>query len=283
VEVTSDDTHNNKQTEKLEIEDSNQVGHVVLILDEAMQALPWETLPCLRKHSCSRVPGLAVLLNLLLLHGRSDSEPVVAAPSKTSGHVESSKKNSLISLARCWYAVDPDDNLHRTRSTMMTFLEPYATKWRWRGYVGERPPDDMIRENHESSELFLYCGHGSGEKLFGKSNKLRKLRCPAAMLWGCSSGALIKNGIHDPYGASVSYLLSGAPWVVGNLWDVTDKDIDKLSVQCMENLFNEESNRKFGNSISQSLSYSRNVCKMKSAVGSAPVVYGLPVGVNPVS
>lgn len=30
---------------------------------------------------------------------------------------------------------------------------------------------DVCRKFHESSELFVYCGHGSGEKLFDKGNK----------------------------------------------------------------------------------------------------------------
>lgn len=131
-------------------------------------------------------------------------------------------------------------------------------------------------------------------------NRLRKLRCPAAMLWGCSSGALSSNGVHDPMGTSIAYLLGGAPFVIGNLWDVTDKDIDKLSVRCMASIFDEMHEEGKGDeeeegdeaaavkcrrgigvvSISSSLSLSRGVCKLKAAVGFAPVMYGLPVGVD---
>ena len=105
------------------------------------------------------------------------------------------------------------------------------------------------------------------------------------MLWGCSSGALASNGVHDPVGTSISYLLGGAPFVIGNLWDVTDKDIDKLSVRCMSNIFDGESGDDEKDekgecdvlSISRSLSLSRGVCKLKAAVGFAAVMYGLPV------
>ena len=39
-----------------------------------------------------------------------------------------------------------------------------------------------------------------------------------------------------------SYLAAGAPAVVGTLWDVTDKDIDRWSLDCLERwgLFEEE-------------------------------------------
>lgn len=137
------------------------------------------------------------------------------------------------------------------------------------------------------------------------------------MLWGCSSGALTSSGVHDPSGTCLSYLLGGAPFVIGNLWDVTDRDIDKLSVQCMSSIFEvkvdvdvdmevkikgrtqkrgpeRSSNRNTRNggggagveagavsvSVSSSLSWSRGACKLKAAVGYAPVMYGLPVVVD---
>lgn len=96
----------------------------------------------------------------------------------------------------------------------------------------------------------------------------------------------MRNGMHDPVGASVSYLLSGAPWVIGNLWDVTDRDIDRLSVSCMQKVFDDSDEaeseiEKCGRlNVSLSLCDSRDVCKLKSAVGSAAVMYGLPVGVK---
>lgn len=93
---------------------------------------------------------------------------------------------------------------------------------------------------------------------------------------------LTKYGMHDPIGVPITYLLNGAPWIIGNLWDVTDKDIDRLSVVCMENIFKDEKNEENANNsnISRSLNQSRNVCKLKCAVGSAPVMYGIPIVID---
>lgn len=92
----------------------------------------------------------------------------------------------------------------------------------------------------------------------------------------------------------VNYIIGGAGYVIANLWDVTDKDIDKLSIHCMEKLFTARpgaspltagsvddtltDGRVNGPYISpaEALTASRDVCKLKNAVGSAPVVYGLP-------
>ena len=110
------------------------------------------------------------------------------------------------------------------------------------------------------------------------------------MCRGCSSGVLEVNGVHDPVGVPIEYLISGAPWVIGNLWDVTDRDLDRLSITCMEKAFNESDSESGSevllhgvrvNSVALSLVASRDVCKQAYAVGCAPVMYGLPICINP--
>jgi len=63
---------------------------------------------------------------------------------------------------------------------------------------------------------------------------------------GCSSGRLTSvnstgdrfdnhNRIHyEPEGVALSYLCAGAPCIVSNLWDVTDRDIDRFFLHFME-------------------------------------------------
>ena len=103
----------------------------------------------------------------------------------------------------------------------------------------------------------------------------------------------------------MNYIMGGAGYVIANLWDVTDKDIDKLSIHCMQKLFtvsrgydaaaepvsavggtlpdsrvndpNPDSDPDRCYSVAEALTASRDVCKLKHAVGSAPVVYGLPL------
>jgi separase len=61
----------------------------------------------------------------------------------------------------------------------------------------------------------------------------------SVVLMGCSSGRLVSINrkhsesieqiplFYEPEGVALSYLCAGAPCVVGNLWDVTDNDIDR--------------------------------------------------------
>ena len=101
----------------------------------------------------------------------------------------------------------------------------------------------------------MYFGHGGAQVCLSRrrveelidsrvSSRLDKAEtkssCNATvLLMGCSSGRLISinrktsNSIeetplyYEPEGIALSYLCAGAPCVVGNLWDVTDNDIDR--------------------------------------------------------
>jgi separase len=128
--------------------------------------------------------------------------------------------------------------------------------------------------------MFIYCGHGGGE-VACDAYRMRKYSCPAALLWGCSSGHLVVNGVYDPTGLSLAYLVGGSPFLVGNLWDVTDRDLDRLSIECMRVFLNSPgSGSASGKALSAALSSARGVCKMTHAVGSAPVLYGLPLSIS---
>jgi separase len=95
------------------------------------------------------------------------------------------------------------------------------------------------------------------------------------MLWGCSSGALREQGDFDRVGTALHYMVGGCPSLTANLWDVTDRDIDRLC----ENVFNRMGvgPQPTGNeSTAAAVNASRGVCKLGYLTGAAPVVYGIP-------
>lgn len=59
--------------------------------------------------------------------------------------------------------------------------------------------------------------------------------------------------------------------MVGNLWDVTDKDIDKFLDSTLNMWLNNEI------TITEAVVESRNVTKLKYLNGAAPVIYGIPM------
>ena len=70
--------------------------------------------------------------------------------------------------------------------------------------------------------------------------------CAATFLMGCSSGSLTLNGSYIPQGTPLSYLLAGSPVIVANLWEVTDKDIDRFGKAMLDAWLRERSSPSLG-------------------------------------
>lgn len=72
---------------------------------------------------------------------------------------------------------------------------------------------------------------------------------------------------------------------MANLWDVTDRDIDKFTQGVFDRLrlipdnvkqCSPENGEMPGTSIVAAIAQSRQLCKLKYLTGAAPVVYGIP-------
>ena len=94
-------------------------------------------------------------------------------------------------------------------------------------------------------------------------------------------------GEFDRIGTPNNYMMAGCPSLVANLWDVTDRDIDKFAQSVFDKLRLEpgeigqwqkgQRNAKDGKvSIVAAVAQSRDVCKLKYLTGAAVVVYGIP-------
>ena len=71
--------------------------------------------------------------------------------------------------------------------------------------------------------------------------------------------------------------MAGSPLAIGNLWDVTDKDIDRFAKSVLEKCLEEEEEEEGGGTLSaQSIMRGRKACKLTSLTGMAMVYYGLP-------
>lgn len=136
------------------------------------------------------------------------------------------------------------------------------------GEAGKVPTAKELVLALQNHDLFLYFGHGSGmstllpnvqykftlmlflclflvcciagmQYIPGKEiHKLEK--CAAMLLMGCSSGSLTYRGSYAPRGAPLSYLFAGSPAVIANLWEVTDKDIDRFGKAMLKSWLQEE-------------------------------------------
>ncbi|KAK7412084.1 hypothetical protein VNO78_03531 [Psophocarpus tetragonolobus] len=197
----------------LEVDDSMTREPIILVLDYEVQMLPWENLPILRNQEVYRMPSVSCI-SAVLQKGRNHKEQLGRNLSPFP----------LIDPLDAFYLLNPDGDLSGTQIE----FENYFKDQNLEGKAGSRPTIKELASALESHDLFIYFGHGSGGQYIPR-HEIQKLdKCAATLLMGCSSGSLTLPGQYAPQGIPLSYLLAGSPAIVGNLWEVTDKDIDRF-------------------------------------------------------
>ncbi|KAI9061528.1 hypothetical protein FKP32DRAFT_1654199 [Trametes sanguinea] len=251
-------------------------SHIFLVLDKNVQGIPWESLPVLRGKSVSRIPSIDFLIDRLeFSHWRKweDGRPQEGLVDRAS-----------VDPRRAYFVLNPSGDLKGTEGRFADWLKGMKSVG-WDGVIGHAPSEQQFIDALTNRDLMIYFGHGGAEQYI-RSHKIRHLpRCAAAMLWGCSSGVLKYMGDFDRTGTPYHYMLAGCPTLVANLWDVTDRDIDKFSQSVFDDLrLDAESVKQWraddaGSgrmSIVTAVAKARESCKLKYLTGAAPVVYGIP-------
>ncbi|EGG06631.1 uncharacterized protein MELLADRAFT_36075, partial [Melampsora larici-populina 98AG31] len=248
-----------KEMLKPHSKEASSKQHLFLILDKNLQGFPWEVLPHLRGHSISRIPSLSFLRDRLLALGE------LTSPS-----------NMTVDATRTAYILNPSGDLISTQTMFETWLGGHQG---WNGIKNRSPSTEEVKQGLATSNLMLYFGHGGAEQYIRSINIKQLPRCAVTMLWGCSSGMLQDQGDFDPSGTPYAYMIAGCPSLVANLWDVTDKDIDRLAMDLFKKtgLHPPDDPSREPVNISQALAESRSVCQLRYLNGAAPVVYGMPV------
>lgn len=275
---------------KNEVHDTGN-NHIILILDKALHSFPWESLPCMNHHAVSRLPSLACLRDRIMRQNKLQPQNR-NLPTGHSHHVDRSHGACIL---------NPAGDL---KATQAKFEQPLQELPGWTTITEREPTEDEMKSGLESHDIFLYLGHGSGSQYI-RSRIIRNLeQCAVALLMGCSSGALTEAGEFEPFGTPINYIRAGCPAVLANLWDVTDKDIDRFSYTVLEKwgLFAKSeaplprSPVKRGGrgrakaqtgqvesfeidrvSLDEAVAQGRDSCKLRYLNGAAPVIYGIPV------
>ncbi|GJJ77447.1 separase [Entomortierella parvispora] len=289
-------------------------AHVILILDKHLQVFPWESCPVLRDEAVSRMPSIWMLRDRILQQRHAigssmggsqwqrqiDMDPTALTLSVPWKDVEVDPKKTF-------YVLNPGGDLKNTEAEFKEYVE---SQQGWEGVIGREPMSLECERGLSQHELYVYFGHSGGEQYI-RSQQIRGVgNCAVALLLGCSSGSLKGKGEFDPSGSVIHYLLAGSPTLVANLWDVTDRDLDRFS-KSMFTLWGLDSNRdgRATNEVEQARSSSlsaanstiaggivadvpmqgplrlslveavkgaRDTCRLKYLVGAASVVYGIP-------
>ncbi|XP_067385631.1 separin [Emydura macquarii macquarii] len=232
-------------------------GHLLLVLDKHLQKLPWENIPCLRALPVTRLPSLHFLLSYSLAQ-RYRPESVL-----THG----------VNSSSAFYVLNPHANLPGTEERFRAWFEREPG---WTGVTAAVPSQEQMQSALTERDLYIYSGHGAGAR-FLDGQSILKLDCRAvALLFGCSSAALAVRGNLEGAGIVLKYIMAGCPLVLGNLWDVTDRDIDRYTEALLQSWLKAGS----GGPLLQHVIQSRQAPRLKYLIGAAPIAYGLPVSLQ---
>ncbi|KAH6571912.1 hypothetical protein BASA62_003638 [Batrachochytrium salamandrivorans] len=184
-----------------------------------------------------------------------------------------------IPKSNCLYVLNPSNDLVHTQTEFEALL---AKEQGWTGIVGRPPTEKEYLNGLEHSDILIYFGHGGAEQ-FVRGQYIQRLnRCAVTLLFGCSSGYMMPAGEFEPQGTPLHYLLAGCPSLVANLWDVTDRDIDRYSKSMMERwgLLQGDSEQD-PVTLPMAVSMAREDTLLKYLIGAAPVLYGgLPINIQ---
>ncbi|KAI2785143.1 peptidase family C50-domain-containing protein [Daldinia loculata] len=210
--------------------DADEAVHTILILDKSLHAFPWESLPCLQGLAVSRVPSLDCLRRLIL-EAKPGNPDAVDEDDQTGSF--SRRQGHYASINSGTYILNPGSDLKNTQATFGNALSTLPPAWN--SIEMQEPTEAEFESALADKDLLLYFGHGSGAQYI-RGRTIRKMdKCQAvALLMGCSSASLADVGRFECHGPVWNYMLAGCPAVVGTLWDVTDRDIDRFAGRVFE-------------------------------------------------
>ncbi|KAH3900878.1 separase SCDLUD_002335 [Saccharomycodes ludwigii] len=229
--------------------------HIILVVKDLCHAVPWESCNFLRDKSVSRISSLCMLKHLLDKFG---VDPVL--------------DTNLDSLS---VVLNPNGDLPRTENNFKDYFSDVNYIM-----VSVKPSPSDFQKLLMFSSLFIYIGHSGGEQYI-KLKDIKKLDIiSSSFLLGCSSAYMVPYKEFSNTGTVMAYILGGSPMIVGNLWDVTDKDIDRYSLEMFSKIGLLQENLGGKLTVAQAIADSRAVCKLRYLNGAAPIIYGLPFKVN---
>ena len=180
--------------------------------------------------------------------------------------------------ARVCCVVDPEVNLPTTRNKIEAYLggvqHDTSLMWSHITTVGNASAGNVatqVAHHLPTCAVYLFCGHGHGATYLNSALESKSIMS-ALLLMGCSSGALSDEGNFEPRGIPVELLARGAPTVISMLWDITDRDIDRLTLSLLEHIA-----KRTTDPLPDLLNAARAKTKLRRLNGAAPVCYGLPV------
>ena len=181
-------------------EESNNGKILYLVTCKRTAKFPWEQ--CFRNRNMVRLNHL--------ISRQSRPEPFV--------------NDSMIT-----FLLNPLGDLTETQKMFEPLLVPNPP---FIGVTGRELQDHGEFNRLTSSNLFLYFGHNGPSSKYLSQNT-NSITCKSVLM-GCSSARPLEKNRFNSYASE--FIKAGCSFVMGNLWDVTDKDIDRFTLALLRKM-----------------------------------------------
>ncbi|KAK2582701.1 hypothetical protein KPH14_004975 [Odynerus spinipes] len=186
---------------------------LVLIIDEQIDFLPFESMEILKNNPITRFSSIYVAYALFKQHESTMKHGCKIIKAKDD-------------LGTC--IVNPSGDLCKMEKRLALFINYWLPNWK--SLYNVKPTESIFEDALVDYDVLMYNGHGSGIQYL-PGERIEKLKVRAiVLLFGCNSIKLIPiGGRFPPYGISNQYLIASSPCILGMQWEVTDSDIDKMT------------------------------------------------------
>ncbi|KAJ6635711.1 Separin [Pseudolycoriella hygida] len=218
---------------KLQLKVKNRVERtypVILVVDEHIDFMYWEM--CNPSQEFTRVDSIFLLLTLYFHHKNNISEGYfnIKERSEDASMFRELDPNGPPKLYKACAVIDPDLSLNYFQKKVGSFVEAAGKEnGSWVTIVGKEPQFKDIKSMLACSQVYLYCGHGSGLQFISAYETCQLATNAVVFLMGCSS---VKFRAGSGYAMATAshhhYHVAKSPAIVGHL-NVTYTNLASLS------------------------------------------------------
>ncbi|KAL4451153.1 hypothetical protein ABPG74_021475 [Tetrahymena malaccensis] len=185
--------------------------------------------------------------------------------------------NNSVNFSNNYYLLNPSGDLVHTQSKFQHKFESIRS---WEGASGFSVSSKELQKVLKNYQSYTYIGHGAGE-LYINQKQIQEIKNikSAILLFGCQSARQavqleFNSHQYEITGNSLYFLMNNCKVLIGSLWDITDRDTDRMVLKLIQII--EKATFKKPIDFSQAFLQSREECKLKWLNGSSFVCFGIP-------
>lgn len=226
---------------------SNTYYPCILIIDEILDAMPWEMI--LPQQESTRFSSIHLLLNSYRLY---------------KDQIEDGYVKLQITNGSALINPDNDEKLQKMHLRMDEFYKTWRPDWKRHGAT--IPTTTELRSLFQDYDVFVYSGHGSALQFFDAKDDITLKTKSVLLLFGCESLALKSRGlVSEAYGPSHVYYTTDCPGMLGATTIITDIWADLITIMILYQWIPSESTEQLNLNVGNDSYYKNRIKEILSS------------------